>query len=281
VRFPQPIILVVVALLAFGVLGQAVPLYTQWLWFQEVGYVQVFTTMLSLRGALFLAVALGVLVFLYANLTFAVRTSAPDVLWELEDQLGLPGRVVIEPLIRRFLPVVIALISLGSGLRATAHWETLLAYVNAQPFGSADPLFGRDLGFFVFILPFWRLVYGWSATLVAATLLLTFVVYVLQRSLVLTTRGPRLAGGARTHLLSLAALFLLLRAVGFWLDRFELLYSPRGTVSGATYTDIHASLPALGVLAVLAVLCAAACLVQIVRPGLRLVLVSLVVLNVV
>ncbi len=76
-------LLAVIALLAFAVLGQAVPLYTQWLWFQEVGYVQVFTTALSLRGILFLAVALGVLVFLYANLTFAVRTSAPDVLWEL------------------------------------------------------------------------------------------------------------------------------------------------------------------------------------------------------
>jgi uncharacterized protein len=281
VRFPQPIILAVIALLAFAVLGQAVPLYTQWLWFQEVGYLQVFTTSLSLKGALFLAVALGVLVFLYANLTFAVRTSAPDVLWELEDQLGLPGRVVIEPLIRRFLPVVIALISLGSGLRASAHWETLLAYLNAQPFGSVDPLFGYDLGFFVFTLPFWRLLYGWSVALVAATLLLTFVVYVLQRSLVLTTRGPRLAGGARTHLLVLAALLLLLRALGFWLDRFELLYSPRGIVAGATYTDIYASLPALGVMGVLAVLSAVACLVQIARPGLRLVLAGLIVLGVV
>jgi uncharacterized membrane protein (UPF0182 family) len=280
-RTPHGIALVVVALLAVGVLGQAVPLYTDWLWFQEVGYVQVFTTILSLRGALFLAVALGVLVFLYANLTFAVRTSAPDVLWELEDQLGLPGRVVIEPLIRRFLPVVVALISLGSGLRATAHWETLIAYLNAQPFESADPLFGRNLSFFVFTLPFWRLLYGWAVTLVTATLLLTFALYVLQRSLVLTTRGPRLASGARAHLLALAALLLLLRALGFWLDRFELVYSPRGIVFGAAYSDIHAALPALGLLAVLAVLAAAACLVQMTRPGLRIVLGSLILLGVV
>jgi hypothetical protein len=277
----RPIVLVVIALVAFGILGQAVPLYTDWLWFQEVGQVHVFTTILSLRGALFLAVALGVLVFLYANLTFAVRTSAPDVLWELEDQLGLPGRVVIEPLIRRFLPVVVALISLGSGMRATAHWETLLTYLNAQPFASADPVFGRNLGFFVFTLPFWRLLYGWAVTLVTATLLLTVALYVLQRSLVLTTRGPRLASGARAHLLVLGALFLLLRGLGFWLDRFELLYSPRGVVFGAAYSDIHASLPALGLLAVLAVLAAVACLVQISRPGLRLVLASLVVLGVV
>ena len=174
--------------------------------------------------------------------------------------------MVIEPIIRRFLPVVVTLISLGSGLRASAHWETLLAYLNAEPFGVVDPLFGRDLGFFVFTLPFWRLLYGWSIALVGATLLLTFVLYVLQRSLVLTTRGPRLAAGARSHLLVLAAALLLLRAVGFWLDRFELVYSPRGIVFGATYTDIHASLPALGVLAVLAVVCAATCVLQIGRP---------------
>jgi uncharacterized membrane protein (UPF0182 family) len=281
VRFPQPVAVLVVVLVAFGALAQAIPFYTDWLWFQEVGFTQVFTTILAARGALFTAVAVGVLVVLYANLTFAVRTAAPDVLWELEDQLGLPGRVVIEPIIRRFLPVVVTLISLGSGLRASAHWETMLAYVNAEAFGSVDPLFGRDLGFFVFTLPFWRLLYGWAITLVGATLLLTFVLYVLQRSLVLTTRGPRLAAGARSHLLVLASLLLLLRAVGFWLDRFELVYSPRGIVFGATYTDIYASLPVLGVLAVLGVLCAATCVLQIGRPRMRPVVASLVVLGVV
>jgi uncharacterized membrane protein (UPF0182 family) len=222
--------------------------------------------------------AIGVLVFLYANLTFAARTAAPDVIWELEDQLGLPSRVVIEPLIRRFLPVVLALISLAAGMRATAHWETVLGYLNAMPFGTTDPLFGYDLSFFVFVLPLWRLVYGWIITLVVSTILLTLAIYVLQRSLVLTSRGPRLAAGARTHLLVLGALALAFKAVGFWLDRFELVFSPRGIVFGAAYTDVYASLPVLGALAVFAVLCAVACLAQIGRPGLRLVAGGLVAL---
>jgi uncharacterized membrane protein (UPF0182 family) len=263
-----PLLILVLAVLAL--FGQAVPLYTDWLWFQEVGYPQVFVTTLSLRGALFAAVALGVLLFLWVNLTFAARTARPDVLWELEDQLGLPGRVVIEPLIRRFLPVALALISFASGARASAAWETVLAYLNATPFNLVDPLFDRDLAFFVFTLPFWRRVRGWMTTLVVGTLLLTLVVYVLQRSLVLTQRGPRLAAGARAHLLVLGALLLALVGVGFWLDRFELVYSGRGVVFGAAYTDIHASLPVLGVLAVLAGVAAAACLAQMARPGLRL-----------
>jgi uncharacterized protein len=262
-------------LVVFAFVGQVVPLYTDWLWFQEVGYSQVFLTMLSYRGGLFTAVALSVLVFLYVNLTFAARTARPDVLWELEDQLGLPGRVVIEPLIRRFLPVVLALISFLAGLRASAHWEMVLGYLNAGPFGTIDPLFGRDLSFFVFTLPFWRRLATWGTTLVVGTLVLTLVIYVLQRSLVLTSRGPRLAAGARAHLLVLGAFLLVLVGVGFWLDRFELVYSPRGVVFGATYADVNAALPALGVLTVLALVAAGASLAQLARPGLRLVAMSL------
>ncbi|HEV8640028.1 MAG TPA: UPF0182 family protein [Methylomirabilota bacterium] len=270
-RRSQTAVLLVLVLLVLGLVGQIVPLYTDWLWFQEVGYVQVFLTTLWYRGTLFTAVALGVLVFLYANLTFAARTARPDVLWELEDQLGLPGRVVIEPLLRRFLPIVLAFISFTSGLRASAHWETVLGYLNAVPFNTTDPLFGRDLAFFVFTLPFWRLLSGWATALVVGTLLLTVLVYVLQRSLVLTARGPRLAAGARAHLLVLGALLLALAGVGFWLDRFELVYSPRSVIYGAAYTDVHASLPVLQALAVLAVLCALACLLQLTRTGLRVV----------
>src|SRR2546425_9590471 len=105
-----------------------------------------------------------------------------------------------------------SVIALVAGLRATVHWETLLGYLNAIEFGGTDPLFGRDLAFFVFILPFWRLLYGWAITMVVSTIILTLVVYILQRSLVLTTRGPRLAAGARTHLLALGALALALKA---------------------------------------------------------------------
>src|SRR5919108_2533840 len=269
-RRPQPLVLLVVAFLVLGAVAQVVPFYTDLLWFQEVGYTSVFWTTLSLQGGLFTAVAVAVVVFLWTNLTFAARTAAPDVLWELEDQLGLPGRVVIEPLIRRFLPIVLLIIAVMSGLRASAHWETVLGYLNGPAFGSKDPVFGLDLGFFVFFIPFWRLVHGWAIALVAGTAVLTLAVYVLQRSFVLTTRGPRLAAGARTHLLLLGAALLALKAVGFWLDRYEIVYSPRGIVFGATYTDIHATLPMLGALAVLAALTAVACAAQTMRPGLRL-----------
>jgi uncharacterized membrane protein (UPF0182 family) len=255
-----------------------VPLYTDWLWFKEVGFTQVFTTRLAVAGWLFIGLGAVVFVFLFANLSLAARTAPPDVYWELEDQLGLPGRAILEPLVRRLLLPVVAVIALFAGGRGVAAWDTVLQYLNATPFGRPDPLFGRDLGFYFFALPTWRLLHGWATALVTGTLALTAAVYVLQRSLVLTARGPRLAAAARLHLLALGALLLGLRAVGFWLDRFDLLYSPRGVVFGASYTDVNASLPVLGWLAVLALACAVACLVQMVWTGWRFLVAGLMVL---
>ncbi len=272
---------ILLAFLVLGIVGQAVPLYTDWLWFQEVGFVDVFITVLTLRGWLVIGLGLSVWVFLFANLWVAARVAPPDVLWELEDQLGLPGRASIEPLVRRLLVPVTVLIAFVAGTRASGAWDTVIEFRNATPFGRVDPLFGRDLGFYFFELPFWRLLYGWAIALALGALVLTAAVYVVQRSLVLTARGPRLAAAARTHLLGLGAIILVLRAAGFWLDRFDLLYSSRGAAFGASYTDVNAALPVLNVLAVLALLCAAACLVQMSRPGWLFPVAGLVVLIVV
>ena len=277
-RRPRVGLWLLLGLVVVSILGQAIPLFTDWLWFQEVGFTTVFVTRLQLSGWLFLGLGAVVFVFLFVNLSVAARTAPPDVLWELEDQLGLPGRAILEPLVRRLLLPVIAVISFLAGARATGSWTTVLEYVNGTAFNQPDPLFNRDLGFYFFVLPFWRLLYAWSTALVAGTLVLVAAVYVLQRSLVLTARGPRLAAGARTHLLGLAAVLLVLRGVGFWLDRFDLLYSPRGLVFGASYADVHASLPVLQWLVVLAFLCAAACVYQMFRPGWRFLVAGLVVL---
>jgi len=277
-RRPRLGLWLLLGFILLSLVGQAVPLYTDWLWFQEVGFTTVFTTRLQISGWLFIGLGAAVFVFLFVNLSLAARTAPPDVLWELEDQLGLPGRAILEPLVRRLLVPVIAVISFFAGARGTGSWPTVLEYANQTAFNLSDPLFGRDLGFYFFVLPFWRLLYTWSTALVAGTLVLVAAVYVLQRSLVLTARGPRLAAGARTHLLGLAALLLVLRGVGFWLDRFDLLFSPRGLVFGASYTDVHASLPVLQWLVALAVLCAAACVFQMFRPGWRFLVAGLVVL---
>lgn len=249
--------------------GQVLPLYTDYLWFQEIQQAAVFLKILWLKSAFGLGAGLLFALFLYINVRLAARPTAGDVLVELEDPLGLPGRLVIEPLFRKFLVPGSLILGLLGGLAVGNQWEILLRFLHGQPFGAQDPVFGRDIGFYVFTLPFLDRLYGWSIMAVGITLCLTLATYVLHRGVAFTTRGARVAIRARAHLLALGALLLLLKAAGFHLDTYELLLSPRGIVFGAGYSDIHANLPALHLLTILALACAAVCIWQIGRPGFR------------
>ena len=269
-------ILVVFVLL--NVAGQVLPLYTDYLWFQEVKLVSVFTTILGLKLLLGIAGGLLVALFLYLNVWLAARPTSGDVLVELEDPLGLPSRLVIEPLVRKFLLPGALVLGFLAAMQAASEWETVLRFLNAQPFNAVDPLFGRDIGFYVFRLPLLEALYGWAMFLLGATLLLVLATYVLHRGVQITPQGPRVATRARTHLLTLGALLLVVKAGGYYLDTFSLLTSVRGIVSGAGFSDIHATLPALRILAILALISAAVCIWQIGRQGFRVVLVALGVL---
>jgi uncharacterized protein len=272
-------LLVLALVLLFAAL-EAVPFYTDWLWFEEVGYSSVFLRVVSLRGGMFLMVGLGSFLFLWVNLRAAAATRPPDVFWELEEPLGLPSRVILEPLLRRALIPLTLAVALLFGLSASTDWQTLLVYQSAQPFGVTDPIFGRDIGFYVFRLPFWRRALDWVFLLLGGTLVVVALLYFLGRVLVLTARGPVITARARAHLLALVALLLFAKAVDFYLDRFDLVYSQRGAVLGAMYTDVNATLPALSFLTVLAALVGGAALLQILWRGSRPVFAGLVVLAV-
>ncbi|MEI8188689.1 MAG: UPF0182 family protein [candidate division NC10 bacterium] len=269
-------ILVVFVLL--NVAGQVLPLYTDYLWFQEVKLVSVFTTVLGLKLLLGIAGGLLVALLLYLNVWLAARPTSGDVLVELEDPLGLPSRLVIEPLVRKFLLPGALVLGFLAAMQAASQWETVLRFLNAQPFNALDPLFGRDISFYVFRLPFLETLYGWAMLLLGATLLLVLVTYVLHRGVQITPQGPAVTTRARAHLLTLGALLLVVKAGGYYLDTFSLLTSVRGIVSGAGFSDIHATLPALRILAILALVSAAVCIWQIGRQGFRVVLVALGVL---
>ena len=269
-------ILVVFVLL--NVAGQVLPLYTDYLWFQEVKLVSVFTTVLGVKLLLGIAGGLIVALFLYLNVWLAARPTSGDVLVELEDPLGLPSRLVIEPLVRKFLLPGALVLGFLAAMQAASEWETVLRFLNAQPFNAVDPLFGRDIGFYVFRLPLLEALYGWAMFLLGATLFLVLVTYVLHRGVQITPQGPMVATRVRTHLLTLGALLLVVKAGGYYLDTFSLLTSVRGIVSGAGFSDIHATLPALRILAILALISAAVCIWQIGRQGFRVVLVALGVL---
>ena len=271
----RQIALLLLLLVVFAVGSQTVPLYSDWLWFQEVKLTNVFVTMLTTQLTLAVTFGLTFAALLYVNLYLASRFTTTDALLEVEDRFGLPSRMVIEPYFRPLLIPGVLGLGVLSAFRASAAWEHYIRFANASPFGIQDPIFQTDVGFYVFKLPFLSFLYGWLITSVVLIILLTAMTYFLFRGIQITAQGPIIARLARTHLLVLGALLFLIKAVGFRLDTYQLLYSPRGMVFGAGYSDINANLPALNFLTILAIFVALLCLAQIFQRGWRLVLVGL------
>ncbi|MCW5852018.1 MAG: UPF0182 family protein [Anaerolineae bacterium] len=228
-----------------------VDLYTDNLWFASVGYSSVFWGLLRARLGLF---GLGLLLaaLLIGGNWFLARAlyRREPVFFGQEDPLASPALVL-------GLGIGAGLLSLLLGAAASAAWDTILLYQNQQPFGQTDPIFGLDVGFYVFTLPLWRFVQGWLMGGLFLALVGVGGIYLLARRPQLQARIYTVPQYMRVHTALLAALLALNWAWGYWLDRFEILYSPSGVVFGAGYTDVHANLMALNILAALLVVIAA------------------------
>lgn len=254
---------------------QAVGLYTDWLWFQEIGYTQIFSTTLLYKSALgFLSAALFA-AFVYLNVKIAAATPASARFSSADNVIELPPLELIEPVIKRLLLPAAILIGLIAAPQGAGSWQQLALFLNPVDFNVQDPQFGRDVGFYIFRLPALRTAYHWVTFALALSMVATAAVYLLYRAIEYTPRGLFLAPRAKAHLLILGAGWLLTKAGGYYLDTFDLLYSTSGAGYGAGYTDLHASLPALRVLIFVALLAAAICVTQIYRDGYRLLIVGL------
>ena len=256
-------------------LRQLISLYVDWLWFEEVGYTQVFTISLFFKTVL---AVLGGSIFallIYANVRIAARLVRGIRFLDQENFLDLPRPELIDPLVQRLLLPAALVLGLFAAPQAASHWESFLLLLNPTSFGLEDPLYNRDLGFFVFQLPALRTLYNWLMTALALSLALTAVSYVLYRGLQYSPRGIFLAPRARFHLLILIAALLAVKAAGYVLDSYDLLYASGGAAFGAGYTDVYVSLPALRILTVAALIAAALSAVQITRPGFAYLLVGI------
>ena len=257
-----PLLLLVALLL---VASQLVPLYTEWLWFDTVGFSSVFMTILLTRILLGLIFGGISFIVLYVNLLIVHRSPATDVLIELENHLGLPSRFFLEPYIKRLVLPVTGILSFLAALQATGEWERVLRFLHPTPFQVQDPLFHKDLGFYIFRLPLLNFLCQWLIIVFLVSTLLVTIAYILYRGIQITSQGLRFSLWARTHLLILIGGLLFLKAWGYHLSTYDLLYSPRGVVFGASYTDLSATLPALRVLTLLAAVCGLLCLTQVWR----------------
>ena len=151
-------------------------------------------------------------------------------------------------------------------LPATSHWQDWLLFRNSVSFGQRDEQFDVDIGFYVFELPFLSFVVGWLFASLVIVLLVTVMAHYFNGGIRLQARTDQRVGtNVRVHVSVLLGLLALVRAVDYWLERFELTVSTRGTVDGATYTDVNAQLPATNLLILIALASAALFLLNIRR----------------
>ena len=260
----RPVRLFALVLIAFAFFAgpSLVRLYTDWLWFGEVGFQQVFLTILRARASLFVITFAISVLWLAANLRMALATVGDQrsVFTTREGiEVPLPGRQQLR-MIASALAAVFAVII---AMFASSQWETWLAWLNAVPFEQADPILGRDAGFYVFSLPFFELVRGLAQGLVLLAALGAGAIYFMSGSL--TSRlgsMPWMTPGARRHLSLLAMAFLLLLAFGAWLEQANRLIQPSGVIYGPGYADVNGRMPAALLLAAVSVIGAALAALQ-------------------
>ncbi len=248
-----PVLVVVAMLLALS--GVGISFYTDLLWFRDVGFPQVFTTVLRTRVLLFLGFGLLMALLVGANLVVAYRSRPPFRPLSLEQQNLERYRVGVEPYLLQVLLVVSGVFGLFAGLSAATNWQTWLMWRNRTDFGVLDAQFSRDVSYYAMTYPFQRFVLGFLLTAVVLSLIAATATHYLFGGLRLQTAGDKVSPAARAHLSVLVGLLVLLKAAAYYLDRFGLAFSQRGVVQGASYTDINAVLPGKNILIGVAVIC--------------------------
>ncbi|MHB9025748.1 MAG: UPF0182 family membrane protein [Armatimonadota bacterium] len=261
------------------VLPQIAAFVADVLWYGELGRQDVYWTMTWGRWLLGLGVGIFFFLIIFGNVYVALRRT-PETTWtEFGQQLRGQMMVVIERTLRRIAfwasAVITALFAWGIGAAAAAYWPQFLLFAHPQRIGQVDPLFGRDIGFYFFRLPVWELITRWLFTGLLLALILTAVVYLATRA-IRTVRGmPVIAPAVQAHLSLLLAALFVIKAVDYYLGRFTLLLSDNGTLVGAGYADVHARLPGLYVMIVVALVAAVLLLINIRRKGIALPIIAL------
>ena len=259
---------VIALILVIALLFVAKGVYTDWLWFGQLGVLSVFKKILIMRIWLFFAGALLVAALLLANLYLAYRFSrgesvlpVPPEVFRLA-RIGVIGSVVL----------TVFIMSMVFGFIAQGRWETFLIFLNRVPFGIEDPQFNRDMSFHVAVMPMLHFIQGWLMGAVIAIMVAVAGLYLA----IFALRGKiaSLTPKVRGHLAVLAALLMVTIAAAHYLDIFELLFSGRGAAPGAGYTDVNARIPVLWLLVAIALVSAVGFLVSLYYGGVRLMIAS-------
>jgi uncharacterized protein len=265
-RLLLPVAIALVAIVALFFLFSGI--YTDYLWFDAVNYTSVFTGVVLTQIVLFLVGALLMVAIAGGNMLLAFRTRPMFGPAMFGGGSGADRyRMALDPHRKLIFIVGMGLLALFSGSSFSGQWQTWLQFINGASFGKTDPMFGYDISFFMFDYPFIRMILNFLFTAVIISAVLAAITHYLYGGFRLQSPGLHASRAARVHLSALLGVFVLLKAVAYWVDRYGLVFSDRGFVHGASYTDVNAVLPAKTILAIIALICAALFFAGVFRPG--------------
>ncbi|MGW2341430.1 UPF0182 family membrane protein [Streptomyces sp. NPDC001661] len=248
-----------------AVLGMAFVMFagfwTDWLWYRSVKFSSVFTTQLWTKIGLFFVFGLLMALAVGVNVWLAHRLRPPLSAMSMEQQSLDRYRMGIAPFKRWLLVGVTALVGLIAGASAASQWRTWLMFVNGVPFNQKDPQFHMDVSFYAFDLPWYRFLLGFGFAAAVIGLVAAALTHYLYGGLRITSPGARATAAATGHLSVLLGVFVALKAVAYWLDRYGLAvkqsdFKATDNWTGLRYVDANAYLPAKTILFCIAVICA-------------------------
>jgi uncharacterized membrane protein (UPF0182 family) len=268
---PSPLALtfVILAVIA-GALVALSGFYVDWLWFKSVGFTSVWTTVLTTKISLFIVAGLITSLIISLNIYLAYRRRPFDVSMAMEADNLERYRATIDPIRKLVFAGISVVLFYFGGTTGVQLWSSWLLFKNSTDFGVKDPQFGMDISFFAFRLPFLQTLIGWAiSTLILATLASVAVHYI-YGGIRPQLRSDRISVAARVQISILLGLIVLIKAVAYWFDRYALALKESRLITGLTYTDVNATLPAKSILAAIAVICSLLFFANIVRKSLIL-----------
>jgi uncharacterized membrane protein (UPF0182 family) len=251
--------------------------WTDFVWYDSLGLRSVWGTLVFTKVVLVILAAIVATLLIWGNLWLVNRLSprTPPQPGSPDEELLGRWQEWLAPRERLVKFGLAAALGILLGLGASLWWEDFLFFRFGPEFGLSDPIFNTDVSRYMFRLPFYRAIFGWAFQLFVVTALVVAVVHYLNGGIQVQQPQRRVSPGVKVHLSVIFAVLALLKAFGYWLDTWELLYSTRGQVVGVSYTDFHAQLPALRLLILISVVAAVILLVNLWFRGWTLPLVAL------
>ncbi|MEP7090035.1 MAG: UPF0182 family protein, partial [Nocardioidaceae bacterium] len=247
---------IIVLVIAFFVVSVFTGVWTDRLWFKSVGYSEVFRKVLGTKVLLFLLFGLLMAAVVGANVVLAYRFR-PLFRPASAEQVNLDRyREVVDPLRRWLLIAVAVVLGLFAGGSGAGQWRQYLLWRNRTPFGTKDAYFHKDVGFYIFDLPWFHYLVDFGMAVTILSLLAAVIVHYLFGGIRLQVKQDRLSGAAQVQISVLAGFFVLFKAVDYWLGRYNLSNASGGLFTGIGFTDKQAVLPAKSILTFIALICA-------------------------